>query len=88
MKIPGFNAEASLYRESGHYLMAAAHTRADGAIQPAIDPKHGGTGDPYGDCIEACRADCLPTDHYCSPNCDCLCRGGPRWAWPPCELYP
>jgi len=35
MKTPGFIAEASLYRESGHYRMAGTHTRADGAIQPA-----------------------------------------------------
>jgi hypothetical protein len=35
MNIPGFTAEASLYRESGHYRMAGAHTHADGAIQPA-----------------------------------------------------
>jgi hypothetical protein len=35
MNIPGFTAEASLYRESEHYRMAGAHTHADGAIQPA-----------------------------------------------------
>jgi hypothetical protein len=38
MNIPGFTAEASLYRserKSEHYLMAGAHTHADGAIQPA-----------------------------------------------------
>jgi hypothetical protein len=39
MNIPGFTAEASLYRrserKSEHYRMAGAHTHADGAIQPA-----------------------------------------------------
>jgi hypothetical protein len=35
MNLPGFAAEASLYRESGAYRIAGAHTHPDGTIQPA-----------------------------------------------------
>jgi hypothetical protein len=53
MNMPGFTAEASLYGESGHYLMARAHTHADGTIQPA-GPYH-----PIGLLIRAALRDLL-----------------------------
>jgi hypothetical protein len=53
MNIPGFRAEASLYRESGHYRTAGAHTHADGAIQPA------GRYPPIGRLIRAALHDLL-----------------------------
>jgi hypothetical protein len=59
MNTPDFTAEASLYGESEHYLMAGAHTladgaiRADGVIQPA-GPYH-----PIGLLIRAALRDLL-----------------------------
>jgi|SRR5215204_2908993 len=53
MNMPGFTAEASLYRESGHYRTAGAHTEAEGAIQPA------GPYRPIGRLIRAALRDLL-----------------------------
>jgi hypothetical protein len=36
MNIPGYTAEATLYRTSAHYRMRESPTRANGAIQPAF----------------------------------------------------
>jgi hypothetical protein len=68
MNIPGFTAEASLYRDSGQYQMAGAHTHADGAIQPAISRSN---------CYWDCMASCDDLAYYCSVNCSCFCKGGP-----------
>jgi hypothetical protein len=67
MNIPGFTAEASLYRKIERYRMAGAHAQADGAIQPA----------QRGNCYWDCMANCTDLDYYCSVNCNCFCRGGP-----------
>jgi hypothetical protein len=53
MNLPGFTAEVSLYRESGHYRTTGAHTHADGAIQPA------GSYPPIGPLIRAALRDLL-----------------------------
>src|SRR5712692_3979488 len=36
MSIPGFDAETSLYKTSGHYRMIGKSGQADGAIYPAL----------------------------------------------------
>ena len=49
MNMPGFSAQASLYKTSGSYRIAGALGQADTAIRPAaID----------FDCAEACRSLC------------------------------
>jgi hypothetical protein len=64
MNIPGFTAEASLYRESEHYRMAEAHTQDDGAIQPAYWP-------PQCWMPDECTVCCIGFDGrpYCRPIC-------------------
>ncbi len=76
MNMPGFTAEATLYRESGQYRTAGAHTRADGAIQPAIYRNYW-----YDRCYEDCWATCTDDPWYCDHNCDCFCKGGPPRCW-------
>jgi len=53
VNVPGFSAEASLYRESGYYRVAGAYTHPDGAIQPA------GWYRPIGPLIRAALRDLL-----------------------------
>jgi hypothetical protein len=71
MSVPRFSADASLYRTSNGYRMAATVARADGAIQAAIFPRP--------NCFYRCLADqCVGYDDpYCYDNCTCICYGRP-----------
>ena len=54
MHMPGFTAEASVYRTSRHYQMTNAPAQAGGAIRPArfVDDR----------CYTACRSTCDCSD--------------------------
>jgi hypothetical protein len=76
MRVPGFTADASLYRTSKRYRVAATIARVEGVIQPAIFPRP--------DCVDRCREYmCVgPDDPYCVDNCECVCYGPPG-----CHIY-
>lgn len=49
MKMPGFTAESSVYRTSGHYQMTAGFDVNSGVVRPqACDP----------DCLSECSPSC------------------------------
>jgi hypothetical protein len=76
MNIPGFYAEASLYRTSGRYYMDGAHIHDSGRIYPAQQqwcPPH---------CVTACEAACQHdglSKSVCARLClsDCTFYGAP-----------
>ena len=70
MTLPGFKAEDSLYRTSGHYRTARAHDQMDTAVYPAyLDPNC------YNICFNDCPNRC--TDFRIDWNtCIAECRSG------------
>jgi hypothetical protein len=76
MNLPGFSADASLYRTSRRYRMVATVTQADGVIQAALFPRPS--------CFRRCLEDqCIGLDDpFCFDNCKCICYGPPG-----CQLY-
>jgi len=75
MNIPGFTAETSLYRESGHYRMAGAHTHAYGTIQPASFYRHHSDLDCYFKCSDVCGGGIYVYSAVCRPGRppECIC---------------
>ena len=68
-KVPGFTAEASLYRTAGQYQSAGIPGRDGGTIHPAqitIPPIP----------VPGCNRDCLSR---CELGCRIRCC---RWGWP------
>ena len=63
MKIPGFNAEASLYRTSRSYDVAGSLELSAGTVQPA-----------FSSCWQVCQG-----DPDCLQCCLCIRRGGHPW---------
>ncbi len=79
MNIPGFNAEASLYRASGgHYHVAGSLNQSAPTIQPALTPiqmpKAPMVRPPRGGCWAICGG-----DPDCIDCCECLRHGGHPW---------
>jgi hypothetical protein len=80
MALPGFKAEASLYRTSGRYRLVSARTRAQGGLHPA--QSNGSTSYCLPDPSVANCYNCTETDAYgnilstwqegdgCAPKCD------------------
>ena len=62
MTIPGFNAQASLYKTSCSYYLAGPLDLSAGTVQPALHP------DP---CLQGCG-----DDPACMDCCYCLRSGG------------
>jgi hypothetical protein len=88
MSMPGFTAEASVYRTSRHYLITQVPARAGGAIHPAsfVDPScyvdchltcdcSGQTGANLGACILKCNADCRRECTIFCPTDQAVCGG-------------
>jgi len=76
MNMPGFTAEASLYKTSRHYSMAGTVDQSSGTIYPAI--LRG------ANCFRNClNSLCVREDDpYCYDNCQCICHGIPgRTCW-------
>lgn len=78
MEIPGFTAEASLYKAINLYRMNGPRRQADGVIQPAqIGPGPSCFLECFRDCIQegippfqcgpACRQQCNPPAPTCGP---------------------
>jgi hypothetical protein len=71
MTLPGFNAEASVYRVKGHYYTTGIAGQAIGeGVRLAARPP-----DPncYSDCMASCDPGWTPN---CPGACSCHCRGG------------
>ncbi len=66
MKMPGFTAEASLFKASEYYHKTGMGIPGESMIQPAF----GGTG-CYSTCANWCDGD--PDCLHC---CRCVCNGG------------
>jgi hypothetical protein len=87
MNIPGFAAEASLYKTSGHYRLTGGLVRADGVMpQLVLPPPDCSTcySDNTGACVASCRyclhfpqggGGCFPYTALCHPwaCCDAQC---------------
>src|SRR5215470_19514181 len=74
MNVPGFHAEASLYRTSGRYYMGGAHIQDGGRIylaQQWCPPAC------VNACVSGCRAD-GESQSFCTKLCasDCSAYGG------------
>jgi hypothetical protein len=61
MRMPGFAAEASVYRTSEHYPVTRAYRQTPASIQPAS-------------CIGDCFHDCMSFGHMSASGCMTLCR--------------
>lgn len=87
MNMPGFNAEASLYRTRRHYQMAGNPTQTDAAIYPARFRVRDAIKyltwrsvwfDTYSCCLD-CRRDCYAACsdssciQYCLDGCTSRC---------------
>ncbi len=72
MNVPGFTAEASLYRTSRHYHIGRTAIHAEGTIQPAIrNPRC------MEDCLDMCNSDPnLYEFNDCNEACACACSSG------------
>ena len=70
-RMPGFTAEASVYRTAGHYRMTESPAQASGAIRPAtfLDRRcyaacrgtcdcSGLSGSDFGRCLRECNWEC------------------------------
>src|SRR4051812_7126494 len=76
MPMPGYTAEASLYRTSGHYYAGGAPVQVGGAIQPAQQTCQDRC---FRCCVSACRADGNPRS-WCERLCRSDCEAyGPCW---------
>ena len=78
MNMPGFTAESSVYRTSGHYQMTAGFDANGGVIRPQACDR-----DCMSECVEACdydfppgrmRAQCVLA---CPRECGCPTRPQP-----------
>lgn len=88
MNMPGFTAESSVYRTSGHYQMAAGFDANGGVVQlqacdvDCLRECPGGCGDLTGrqraQCLTQCRnrCGCIPQSQVCGP-----CQCDPRTGW-------
>ncbi len=77
MNMPGFNAEASIYRTPGHYYMAPTAIYKNGSVQPAQQ-----NCPPWciQDCIAGCQADGLSKTRctmLCNQDCSAYGTGRP-----------
>ncbi len=65
MNLPGFTAEASLFKASEYYHKTRTTLPGKGMIQPAFW---------RGGCFKFCADQC--DDSYCMRSCICRCLGG------------
>ena len=72
MKIPGFTAEASLYKAKEPYQANGMGFGAEGAVKPA------GRGFPCSMCPDICAGGSGICDRWCA----CACRGGTHCGLP------
>ena len=70
MNMPGFNAEASLYKTRGLYRTSSIDAIAIGQVVPQAPPKPGGT---QSNCKTECKKS-KPYDLDWSVACDDYCR--------------
>jgi hypothetical protein len=76
MKMPGFSAEASLYRTARQYSVVATLSPRCG-VTLALRPRNGGNGGSYQNCISDCGESCVgPGAAACMANCKLKCSGG------------
>jgi len=75
MPIPGFVAEASLYRTPEHYQVAEVFTPADGAVYPARPCCDAGCSESYFYCVENCgnNRSCLASCRTFLDHCLRIC---------------
>jgi len=69
MNMPGFTAEASMYKTSGNYRMGRTFDSVEGGVQLAQD-------DCFSNCMDECVGGPLTTAQ-CSSSCHRRCSGGP-----------
>lgn len=77
MNLPGFNAEASVYRTRGHYYMARTATCESGRIEPALQNCPSWC---VRDCLAGCHADGNSKsfcERLCSQDCSAYGTGEP-----------
>ena len=89
MKLPGFNAESSVYRTRGHYRMMSNFNTNDSAVQPQTcdlaclgecrGDCTGLTGREHAQCIRLCNTQCgcTPQPPACGP---CRCNAETGWS--------
>jgi hypothetical protein len=79
MSIPGLNAEASLYKTSGHYHMTETCNGVDGVIRPAyLSSVFIGTVSCFGRCLGNCPSNSSGrVSRDCVDNCTRACGGRP-----------
>jgi hypothetical protein len=68
MRLPGFQAEASVYQSNALYRTAAGGTSAPDTIHPALRIGFG--------CMRKCLQD-MGDDPFAYENCRCICYGHP-----------
>jgi len=81
MRMPGFNAEISLYKTGGHYPLAGGLKRADGVIpqlffSPGCGPCH---CDQFANCVQNCfycvfGRGCYRFNLFCDRSACGVCR--------------
>jgi hypothetical protein len=90
MSLPGFTADSSVYRTSGHYQMTAGFDANTGIIRPqqacdlecaagCADACSDLTGREHAQCIISCRTECgcIPPRQVCGP---CQCHEPATWS--------
>jgi hypothetical protein len=70
MNMPGFTAEATLYRQSGNYWMHGTHLARAGSVLPALLDMR-----CYRRCYPLCTISCYETGGFlCGRECRIECR--------------
>jgi hypothetical protein len=69
MNMPGFTAEFSVYRTSGHFQMVETINRTDGLIHPALCVDPSCFEDCYADCNQECFGLAGPAKSWCLKEC-------------------
>jgi hypothetical protein len=76
LTMPGFSAEASLYKTARQYLAIATSSQRRG-VTPSLLPRNGGNGNGcLADCADACSDLTGPAARACTANCRRKCSAG------------
>ena len=94
MNMPGFTAESSVYRTSGHYRMITGFGANRNVITPqlcnldclgeCLPSCNGLAGRAHADCVTGCRRECgcTPSQQACGP---CQCDAQTGWSQQCCR---
>jgi hypothetical protein len=77
MNMPGFTAEASVYKVKGHYHTTNIPNEGGGVSEGVRLAQMPFCHRGRANCVLDCEARCDDDPYYCGINCRCCCSGRP-----------